>query len=187
MFDIPPTLRRCFAMEDNVVGMGDRDKIDVYSEAEMKNYLCQVFTIVGKYENIWCSRPPTATRDRLKRLKSILGTAASMKLNVPLGVCIGHLLTKEKLSMKEDALNLITSPRYKPIPDEVIRDRNIFKNRFCDLLESLIELQKEDKWISQAKAFFKDMNEKDIMDELEKMKKELQGADLYQNVQEQKV
>jgi hypothetical protein len=143
-----------------------RSVMDVLNFLEKFNYknaseratftmLKPILEILDKYEKIWAQQPAGKTLDRLHSLMHSFDAVADPDVNVMLGSRLAYVIAQNELAVK-DCLNLIKKPRTETELDrkQVIRDRNLLRNRWIQLLRKVSLLCEEQIFITEFRAIF---------------------------------
>lgn len=155
------------------------------AESAMLGYLRQILTLLHKYEDIWSERPNGKTRNGLKELISIFERIASADIKVRLASRLMKTILDHGVVIGDAVGKIRIPPKYTATPkDEVIADRNRFKNRFGDLLESVVELQEEIKFVEEVKEFAESFKDKpqDAFAKINELNKKVQETDVNVNI-----
>ena len=119
-----------------------------YTEAMMIGAICDIVTLVGKYEEKWEHSGDISTRDSLVGLIKVFGALTSFKVHIRVGTLVAAMLVKNQVTFSRALWNIQVplasrAARRAEMRAEIIRDRNLFKNRFKDLLAQIAEMQSD--------------------------------------------
>ncbi|MDB4352840.1 hypothetical protein OAA60_05375 [Porticoccaceae bacterium] len=145
------------------------DQIKVEQEVDefVKEKVIKIVSILKKYCDIWETQTRGKTLGNLSKLKRFfMQTTDRNKRNTRYGYAMSIDILSWNMSC-QNALWLIRMPKRflanddGSLRNELIADRNIFKNNFRDLLEAVSEMDKDNKFeavLSANLSKYKDNN-----------------------------